>query len=211
MKRWMLSVSLTEEEREEMAVRCHFDRAELPKISAFYEAVLPLVRAQACFCMAAPERAGEKAALCAVSLGQKFDALQELYSSVEAVSEAYILECIGNMLLEKACERLADILGRETGLFPETCRFPGSHMPIEEMGDMIKELSAGEKDFFITCSESYCLQPKKSVIYLGILGKCKTERHMCEDCPKKDCENRRQNYNYGYQKIFGREEKRETL
>ncbi len=191
MKQAGLTVELTKAEREEMADRYHFERAQLPQITALYEAALPLLRVQACFETAAPAYGHERSVFCAVTLGETFDAMQALYSDAGAMSETYFLECIGNTLLEKACQRLGDMLREETGLSLERLEFPGTHIPMEQMADMIQALAAGQTEFIVTCSEVYVLRPKKSVVFRGILGETCGEQNICANCPRKECENRR--------------------
>lgn len=241
MKRVALSVSLTKEERKMLAVRHHFSLPELTRIEALYEAALPLIQAQVCFAVAAETdlEGGRTPArpesgtpvMCAVTLGGKIDALQELYGSVGALQDDYILECLGSGLLEKAYEQLDGLIWQETGLFLNSYEFPGADMPLERMRDMLEKLSAGEADFPVSCNEVCLLQPKKSVVFMGRLGEKRTACGVCQSCPKKDCENRHlspgpegkqkrcsvsvrgraagagglkpENYSYGYQKIFG--------
>ncbi len=228
MKKQTFQIALTPKELNEMAGRYHFDGEALPQIEALYRTVLPLLRTEAVYRLL---QNGKLASLhmpftdvcaCAVTLGAGIDRLQELYSEVGAVWENYILECIGNTLLEKAYEKLSALIWQETGLYLNEYRFPGSEMPIETVKEILQELSEG-KASSIVYNEVYTLQPKKSVVFLGILGERKRECSVCNGCGRMECECRKrsvhkkdeeafrksENYSYGYQRIFGVVEKGE--
>lgn len=218
-----LSAVLTEEARRELAARYHFDRAALPRIDILYEAAAPLIRAQGCFAV----RGGT--AYCGVTLGAAPDALQELYGGAGAVSDAYILECIGSMLLEQAYDGLEDVLFARTGKFLRRRVFPGAGMPLAQTAGILRLFSADGADFPVSCNACYQMRPKMSVVYTGRLTERCAERAggICGDCPRRDCESRRApdtaerggryaapageragghmpvNYSYGYQRIFG--------
>lgn len=171
----------------------------------------------------------ETAALCAVTLGSGIDDMQALYGGAEAVMDDYILECLGSALLEKAYEELADLLRRETGLFLNRYLFPGSQVELTQIAEIIGRLSSGGELIPISYNKDFVLTPKKSVVFIGILGEKKSGCGICADCPKTDCESRVEtsgtddretdrtetertkgsraetgNYSYGYQRIFGR-------
>lgn len=217
MNKEKLSVSLTKEDRKRMADRYHFAGEALHQIDILYEAALPLVQAQAWFSApvsAQTKEAAADAVLCAITLGDKIDLLQDLYGSVEAVTESYILECIGNTLLEKCYEALGRFLWQETGLFLRTFAFPGSQLPMQKTGDIVRELADGDSSFPISCNASYVLYPRKSVVFLGGLGEKKMECGICGNCERADCPYRQsvhtkaqtpgsENYNYGYRMILG--------
>lgn len=224
MKKVTLQVTLTQKELIEMADRYHFDREALPQIEALYRAVLPLLRisavyrllsfADACACagdtgMVFGHSPFAAVCACAVTLGEGIDRLQELYSGAGAVWEDYILECLGNTLLEKTYERLGVMIWQETGLYLNGYRFPGSDMPIEKEKDILQKLKkvteapgpkettevsekVTEEDFPVTCSEVYTLRPKKSVVFLGILGEKKSGCGICDSCGRAECEYRKE-------------------
>lgn len=277
MKRAVFSIRLTKEEQEQMARRCHFEKAQLYRIAALHEALLPLLRAEGCYELLSPEESGailrggampgdgahgagaqqdcghgedlpqaalqneaarseqkseampERAALCAVTLGNGIDDMQALYGGAEAVMDDYILECLGSALLEKAYEELAGVLRRETGLFINHYLFPGSQTELSQVAEIVGRLSAGGERIPVSYNTEFVLTPKKSVIFIGILEEKKAGCGICTDCPKTDCENRKgqlrhsrekeerakssqtqkslgkdRNYSYGYQRIFGK-------
>jgi len=221
MKQIGLPVHLTACEQREMAGRYHFGEEALPQIDALYGALLPLVQARAYYDVTWD---GKKV-FCAVTLGENIDAMQALYGSVEAVLEEYVLDCLGNALLEQAYGLLGEALCRETGLYLNRYEFPGSQLPIERVGEIVRILSAGIDNFPISYNEAYVLLPKKSAVFVGVLEKRKTEISMCQSCPNIHCEGRKEpsgggakwpgpalpgkgakrgeNFSYGYQKIFG--------
>jgi len=221
MKRLELSVSLTGGELKELVRRCHFDMAALPQIGALHGALFPLLHTEGIYDISAGALDGyvggispseKERCLCVVTLGNDFDRLQELYGEAGAVWEEYILECLGNSLLEKAYGQLGRRIWQDTGLFLNAYYFPGSDMPIGAVKDILRELSAGEEDFPVSCNEAYTLRPGKSVVFIGGLGEKKDGCGICDNCRNEDCEYRRvgaaagrnrENYSYGYQRIFG--------
>lgn len=214
-----LSAVLTQEARRELAVRYHFDREALSRIGILYEAISPLIRITGCFAV----RDGK--AFCGVTLGAAPDTLQELYGGAGAVSDAYILECIGNVLLEQAYDRLEDVIFARTGKYVRQREFPGAGAPIAQTAEILRLFLADGADFAVSCNACYQMRPKMSVVYTGTLTEKCAERTVgvCADCPRKDCESRRvsdtarrggesaaqakervsRNYSYGYQRIFG--------
>ncbi len=177
-------VSLTREERNRMAKRYHFRKTDLSRIEVLYEEALPLVQVQVCYMFQS------QTVLCAVTLGEGFDRLQERYSQAQAVSDTYILECIGSMLLEKAYEQIAAEVLRETGQFLCRMEFPGSDLPLAKMQEILQNLAKEEGILPVSCNEYFMLLPKKSVVFLGRLGKERAAGCICTNCPRKNCESR---------------------
>ena len=127
---------------------------------------------------------------CAVTLGERIDALQELYTQAGALTEAYMLECLGCALLDKACDQLENMIYQETGLYMQEYDFPGSEIPIQKMQEILQNLSEAIEDFPISCNEQFVMQPKKSVTFRGGLGLTRRTRSLCASCTNKDCESR---------------------
>lgn len=218
-----LSAVLTKEAQRELAIRYHFDREALSRIGILYEAISPLLRIKGCFAVR------DGTAFCGVTLGAAPDTLQELYSGAGAVSDAYILECIGNMLLEQAYDRLEDVIFARTGKYVRQRGFPGAGVPIAQTAEILRLFLTDGVDFAVSCNACYQMRPKMSVVYTGTLTEKCAERaaDVCAGCPRKDCESRRvsdavrfgggsaaqakervcgpasQNYSYGYRRIFG--------
>lgn len=184
VKKTRLVPRMTENDRRWFAGRHHFGMEEMPRIDAMYLAILPLLRAQGCFGMQ------EGIVQCAVTLGDRIDALQELYTQAGALTEVYMLECLGCALLDKACDQLENVIYQETGLYMQEYDFPGSEIPIEKMQEILQNLSEAIEDFPISCNEHFVMQPKKSVTFRGGLGLTRRTRSLCASCTNKDCESR---------------------
>lgn len=184
MSMMVFPVSLTPEEQKRMAARYHFRQTDLSEIEALYGEVLPLIQVQVCYLFQ------DQTMLCAVTLGEGFDRLQEAYSQRQAVWEAYLLECIGSMLLEKAYEQITDVVLRETGQFLYRLDFPGSDLPFSKMQEILQNLAKEEENIPVSCNEYCILLPKKSVVFSGRLGKERVDGCICTNCPRKSCEGR---------------------
>jgi hypothetical protein len=184
VKKTRLVPRMTENDRRWFAGRHHFGMEEMPRIDAMYLAILPLLRAQGCYGIQ------EGIVQCAVTLGERIDALQELYTQAGALTEAYMLECLGCALLDKACDQLENMIYQETGLYMQEYDFPGSEIPIEKMQEILQKLSEAIEDFPISCNEQFVMQPKKSVTFRGGLGLTRRTRSLCASCTNKDCESR---------------------
>ena len=88
----------------------HFDRGAFPEFQEMYRALLPLLEIQIDVAWtpgtdqsgAGCQDMAEQSAYCAVTLGPGIDRLQELCSDSRDVTGAYMLECLGSVLLQKA-------------------------------------------------------------------------------------------------------------
>lgn len=230
-------IQLNREELLAAAEDWHFDRGAFPEFQEMYRALLPLIKTQI---DVAWEPDADRAAAdgretpvtdqsstgfrymegqpayCAVTLGAGIDRLQERCSHSGDVSGAYMLECLGSVLLQKAYDIVDELLRENTGLFVQRYIFPGDgELPLSENGRILRYIreagdareagrssdsvrvgkSAGEErnpnSPAVFCNESYVLMPQKSVVFVAVLGADRTDRHLCDACPSLTCPNRK--------------------
>lgn len=155
-------------------------------------------------------------AYCAVTLGAGIDRLQERCSSSGDVSGAYMLECLGSVLLQKAYHIVDELIHRSAGLFVQRYIFPGDgELPLSENAGILERIRAAgsgestgaddgssigmecsrEADAAdspaVSCNGSYVLTPQKSVAFAAVLGADRKDRHLCAACPSVTCPNRK--------------------
>lgn len=157
-----------------------------------------------------------QSAYCVVTLGPGIDRLQEQCGENGDVSDAYMLECLGSVLLQKAYDIVDKLIHRSTGLFVQRYIFPGDgELPLSENGRILRYIreaddargagrssdsviagkNTGEKRAAdvpaVSCNGSYVLMPQKSVVFLSVLGEDRKDRHLCDACPSVTCPNRK--------------------
>ena len=191
MKKAAFSLRLTKEEQKRMAARYHFEDTQLYRIHILYEALLPVLKAEAYYEIVQPDNGEEGAlALCAVTLGNGIDRMQEDCGGSQSIMDDYILECLGSTLLEKAYAELGEVLFGESGLFFESFLFPGSDLELEWIAKILDRLSEEGRAVPISYNREFVLLPKKSVVFIGRLGKKGADCGVCASCPRADCESR---------------------
>lgn len=190
IKRRSLLVELTKQDRIELAERYHFKESDLPEIDMLYDALYPLTDAEVCYRIWPELEKGKRAAICVVTLGAGVDAMQEIYTQSEEMLQVYMLECLGSTMLEKAYKQVENILLLETGLHVSRYQFPGNETPVEQVQDILGEMSVRMEDMPVSCSEACVMSPKKSVVYIVGLEKEKADACICDTCQKKDCAHR---------------------
>ena len=140
------------------------------------------------------------------TLGSMVDELQNRYSSTERLREAYAVETICWELLRKGYEMFQRWAEAHLKQRLESYHFFGAdeELSFEKMAQILSGM--GQKR--ITCNQAYCMEPKKSVMFLADFsgGKpkgdsCKetfekekrSEKHtgICASCHNKECIYRR--------------------
>ena len=205
-------IQLNREELLAAAENWHFDRGAFPEFQEMYRALLPLLKTQIDVAWE-PE---ELTAYCAITLGAGIDRLQEQCGEDGDVSDAYMLECLGSVLLQKAYDIVDELLRENTGLFVQRYVFPGDgELPLSENGRILERIrgagsgesagpdggssigmesirEAGVADPpAVSCNGSYVLTPQKSVVFVAVLGADRKDRQLCEACPSVTCPNRK--------------------
>ena len=230
-------MQLNREELLAAAENWHFDRGAFPEFQEMYRALLPLLKTQIDVAwepdadrvatdgrktpVADQSGAGcrymaGQSAYCAVTLGAGIDRLQERCSHSGDVSGAYMLECLGSVLLQKAYDIVDELLRENTGLFVQRYVFPGDgELPLSENGRILERIrgagsgesagpdggssigmesirEAGVADPpAVSCNGSYVLTPQKSVVFVAVLGADRKDRQLCDACPSVTCPNRK--------------------
>ena len=205
-------IQLNREELLAAAADWHFGSEVFPEFQERYRALLPFLETQIDVAWE-PE---ELTAYCAVTLGAGIDRLQERCSDSGDMSGAYMLECLGCVLLQKAYDIVDELLRENMGLYVQRYVFPGDgELPLSDNGRILRRIreagdareagrssgsgrsgkSTGEErnpySPAVSCNESYMLTPQKSVVFVAVLGADRTDRHLCDACPSLTCPNRK--------------------
>lgn len=205
-----LTPGLSSGDWNDFCSRFHFAAADLPHIQAIYTALLPLVKACACYSLD-QDLAGvafSHYAYGLVTLGNGVDELSELYLKHEQIEEAYIVDCISLVLLSKAYEEFAHVVERQSGLFLAELSFPGDADSLDLLPDMYARLAPDA----IRLTEGQMLLPLKTAALILHLD---TETHAdlkqlcnsCATCKNLSCPSRKAPapalpHTYGAMQIF---------
>ncbi|MCM1259237.1 MAG: hypothetical protein NC307_15530 [Roseburia sp.] len=157
-----------------------------------------------------------------MSLGNGVDRLQEKYNEKDMLSQSYMIEVLASELLMQGYEAYNSYIRENTDCHVARYHFPGSEeeFPLEMLPRMLKEFSLK-----VDCNSAFCMQPKKSVVFISELTQdeniqCKGICAGCNDvhCPN-NCSNKMiDDYpvkkslremtdmpmTYGYSRIFGK-------
>lgn len=192
IKRAVLTPVLTKEERKKLAERYHFEEKDLPQIDTLYETLQSLTQAEVCYRIWPEIQKNRRAALCVVTLGAGIDAMQEIYTEAGELLSVYMLDCLSSVMLEKAYEQIEQILFEETGLHVGKYQFPETGVALGQVYEILKEMSIQMEKLPVTCNESCMMSPKKSVVFIVGMEKEKKNVSICDTCPQKNCEHRRE-------------------
>ena len=226
IKTGKLRLTLKKEQIKRAAEKYHFsekDRKELEKWAVYMEKVME----QGASWWIWEEEAGKeripkkwqesseglenRQVLAAViTLGKGVDELQEECHAKEDYSGSYQVECLAGEYLLEAYELFQHICENEYGRQVKQFLFCGTkNFPLE---DMKKALAFFEKEKIpVTCNDYSVLSPRKSVVFLAVLGKDKEDKcgHICDSCQLANCPNRvkkeeKKPLPYGYERILGK-------
>ena len=102
------------------------------------------------------------------TLGSRVDELENRYSSTERLREAYAVETICWELLRKGYDMFQRWAEAHLKQRLESYHFFGSEegLPFEKMAQLLAEMGQNR----ITCNQAYCMEPKKSVMFLAELS-----------------------------------------
>lgn len=193
---------------ERVLKRYHFEAEARAALETLEKAVRPLLQARAYYCWnpAGIPAEGRMAAVL-LTLGDGFDALQDLYLERQCVSEGYMLDCIGMELLMEAYEECVRRLQQECGEYASRLEFLGDRYPLELLEELMPLTGARG----ITYNDQYVMTPRKTVAFLVPMEEQEKPRedpaqllHICANCTNRTCEMRQEiPATYGYQRIFG--------
>lgn len=123
-----------------------------------------------------------------MTLGATFDKQLDLFMSSGKLTEAYMLDCIGNELMNKAYSSLIYEAEQASGKFINQIDFLGDNYPLSMITDFFALLKPEE----ISYCEAFTLSPSKSVSFLASLedNKKESELHICTNCTNYSCPHR---------------------
>lgn len=221
-----LKVELIDEDLHLLMERYHYEESDFTQLQHVYYALEPFVETKVYweYNPAYDFVEYEDYAVVAITLGNYFDKMQEIYQDSQNLREAYMMDCIGAELLMKAYQETNGWIQSETALWSSKIEFIGEKYPLERMAEILEHMNLPKEQEANTCfycNEAYMLFPLKSAIYITALQKVKPGEPaecltICESCSNKGCSNRIQekkangekkekdNWTYGYQKIFGK-------
>lgn len=207
---------------EKILKKYHFDEEQTKLIQMTAKEMLPLIREEA-FCISQlysmenipPAINTETTYECvAISLGVGLDILQENYDKKGLLLQNYIVEVLASELLMQGYDAYNKHVAEHTAKHVARYHFPGSEaaLPLELLPMLLKNLTPK-----ITCNSAFCMQPKKSVVFISELTRNETVhcKAICVGCTNKSCPYRMEENDlirkrmtdlpltYGYSRIFG--------
>ena len=226
MKTISFKIDLNQKEIEFILSRYHFCDTDFFQLNSLYELLKQDMEAKILYEINAPLEfvTYENHGIILVTLGHRVDDLSSQYSNQGLLLEAYMIDCLGLELLQKAYEKTDQLFHEETKKWIKQYDFLGDRFSLSYMKELFDVLGHNE----VTYNEYYMMSPKKSVIFIAELTDKKEEKScgICSNCKNLTCENRKkkdvtedseekkrkkdnqkQTYNYGYQRIFGSADK----
>ncbi|MDE7179162.1 MAG: hypothetical protein K2O59_15220 [Lachnospiraceae bacterium] len=207
---------------KKVRVKYHFDEKQAAEIQAAAEEMLPQMRQEAFWVkkkfFAKKEWQSEDSDTAyenvAMSLGAGVDLLQESYSEKGMLLESYMVEVLASELLMRSYDAYNRYVMHHSAYHVARYHFPGSEeaLPLEMLPQLLSSLTQK-----ITCNSAFCMQPKKSVVFISELTQDETLfcKGICVGCTNTACPNRTEDDNlirkrmtdlpltYGYSRIFG--------
>lgn len=157
------------------------------------------------------DTAFEKVAMC---LGKGVDLLQESYCNDGLLLESYIVEVLAGEILMCGYNAYNKYIAAHTARHVARYHFPGNEdsFPLEILPELLEDLTSK-----IICNSAFCMQPKKSVVFVSELTQDETVHceGICAGCTNQSCPNRIKETDpgrkrtpdvpltYGYSRIFG--------
>lgn len=207
---------------EKVRRKFHFGIEQTNRIRAAAEEMLPIIQEEAFSIRKAysldRKQLSKDAAISyecvAMSLGKGVDILQDDYTKKGMLLESYIVEALAGELLMQGYDAYNHYIAEHTTLHVARYHFPGSEasFPLEMLPALLQNLTQN-----ITCNAAFCMQPKKSVVFISELTQDKSVqcKAICIGCTNKSCPNRIEENSlirkrmtdlpltYGYSRIFG--------
>ena len=202
---------------KDICQKYHYEEPQLPVLGAVAVSMQERIRLDV-----QAGRAGfsceeqEKLVGVCITLGAGIDALQEDYLRQGLLSEAYMTETIASELLLQAYPLWNEWVWEQEAQHVKRYYFPGSEAeyPLEALPELLQALQVP-----VTCTDAYCLLPKKSVAFYAELTEDSDAvcEGICLSCGSADCPNRMERqqrvhyptdmtdrpFTYGYRRIFG--------
>lgn len=149
-----------------------------------------------------------------MTLGAGVDALQECYLAESKLTEAYMVEVLASEILLVAYTAYNQYVRENTDRAVSRYHFLGADAahPLEGLPELLTRSGLA-----VTCTEGYCMLPKKTVAFYAELTADKTVscEGICMGCGRSDCPNRMdaaksqgnrtldRPLTYGYARILG--------
>lgn len=196
------------------ALRLDKRRESVPDADTLIHRVLPLIRAKAVLRECRVDERGDKGiALSGVSfssrvLSRKVGPGERLFvyvitigpdlerkaQSGESLLDQYYLECLGDMALLSARQRMKEGLEKEYGIRNLANLSPGSleEWPVTEQTPLFLLMGEGPAKIGVRLSESMLMIPRKSLS--GVYFSAEEGFSSCQLCPRADCIGRKAPY-----------------
>lgn len=175
----------------------HFDEEQATQIQATAEEMMPKMREEAFLIRQGSSAKNEWQSkdsdnvyeTVAISLGSGIDLLQESCSENGLLLKSYMVEVLASELLMRGYDAYNAYVMEHTPYHVAGYHFPGSEetLPLEMLPQLLSGLTQK-----ITCNSAFCMQPKKSVVFIAELTQddsifCKG---ICVGCDNTACPNR---------------------
>lgn len=175
----------------------HFDEEQATQIQAVAEELLPKMREEAFWIRQESSAKNEWQSknsdiayeTVAISLGYGVDHFQECCSEKGLLLESYMVEVLASELLIRGYDAYNRYVMEHTPYHVARYHFPGSEetLPLEMLPQLLNDLTQK-----ISCNSAFCMQPKKSVVFISELTQDETIscKGICVGCTNTACPNR---------------------
>lgn len=183
---------LTSEFLEDIRSQYHYEEKDMEQLRSVASDMVSCLKGQErtyLVTLERKEKKGEgnaKKAVVIMTLGANIDILQERYQRTNRMLESYMVESIGGELLMQGYRQLEKWIENRMGYYVAAYHFPGSEAeyPLEIMPELLS-LAGQDK---VNCNAGFCLQPKKSVVFLVELAAERRETcaGICDACSRRE-------------------------
>ncbi len=193
MYTFSLKPELTEEQLKSALTRFHFGREDYPALWSVYQELLPQVDAKCFFHIykegSIPNIPYEKYAVILATLSRQTDIYIDSKTNAGCISEAYMADCLALELLSQSYALIAEGIHRFTGLWANTCEFPGSKYPISMASSLLECFHKVP----VSANKAGVMTPAKSVVYITQLTLTPPSSdcsNICTGCQNLSCTSR---------------------
>ena len=208
---------------DKVQTKYHFDKKDSIDLKRIYMEMLKLIDAKAIYKInqrvtGIKEIDDNQAAVVAITLGNEIDRLQEKYTEEQQITEAYMVDCIGDELLLSMYKEFNEVYARYHRRYVRKYVFIGNEISLEKIPQILEDLfeeknnklaldkeadkqrdksnaddnltALGKRE--IKANEYGVLTPQKSVLFYAVLSENPEEKceGICLNCGNVTCENR---------------------